>query len=212
MQRLEVSCAVRRIYMSLGAKRLNPIRHLLALVGAHHILHVSRVRVNENFFFTQVNFANVFQHQNFKMSHQQRSLYVKNCVKFCMRLECNPKYNAAKNTRARVVGRNVYSSVRFFRICERFQIQKTQMWAPVHAVKEPILNLGTSRPGSFTLVKNQGTCGIHGWMSSRTGLDGLVKRKISYHCWESNYRPSVQPIIQAFCRLCHTGYKDFGNS
>ena len=52
MQRLEVSCAVRRIYMSLGAKRLNPIRHLLALVGAHHILHVSRVRVNENFFFT----------------------------------------------------------------------------------------------------------------------------------------------------------------
>ena len=24
---------------------LNPIRHLLALVGAHHILHVSRVRV-----------------------------------------------------------------------------------------------------------------------------------------------------------------------
>ena len=25
---------------------LNPIRHLLALVGAHHILHVSRVRVN----------------------------------------------------------------------------------------------------------------------------------------------------------------------
>jgi hypothetical protein len=25
---------------------LNLIRHLLALVGAHHILHVSRVRVN----------------------------------------------------------------------------------------------------------------------------------------------------------------------
>ena len=25
---------------------LNPIRHLLALVGAHHIAHVSRVRVN----------------------------------------------------------------------------------------------------------------------------------------------------------------------
>ena len=24
---------------------LNPIRHLLALVGAHHIVHVSRVRV-----------------------------------------------------------------------------------------------------------------------------------------------------------------------
>ena len=26
--------------------KLNPICHLLALVGAHHILHVSRVRVN----------------------------------------------------------------------------------------------------------------------------------------------------------------------
>ena len=28
---------------------LNPICHLLALLGAHHILHVSRVRVNESF-------------------------------------------------------------------------------------------------------------------------------------------------------------------
>jgi hypothetical protein len=26
---------------------LNPIRHLLALVGARHIVHVSRVRVNQ---------------------------------------------------------------------------------------------------------------------------------------------------------------------
>jgi len=25
---------------------LNPIYHLLALLGAHHILHVSRIRVN----------------------------------------------------------------------------------------------------------------------------------------------------------------------
>jgi len=25
---------------------LNPIRHFLALLGAHHILHVSRIRVN----------------------------------------------------------------------------------------------------------------------------------------------------------------------
>ena len=30
----------------LNAK-LNPICHLLALIGAHHILHVSRIRVNE---------------------------------------------------------------------------------------------------------------------------------------------------------------------
>ena len=45
MQRLEVSGAVRPIYGSLGFKRLNPICHLLILLGAHHILHVSRIRV-----------------------------------------------------------------------------------------------------------------------------------------------------------------------
>jgi hypothetical protein len=28
---------------------LNPICRFLALLGAHHILHVSRIRVNENF-------------------------------------------------------------------------------------------------------------------------------------------------------------------
>ena len=27
-------------------RQLNPICHLLALLGAHHILHVSRIRVN----------------------------------------------------------------------------------------------------------------------------------------------------------------------
>jgi hypothetical protein len=27
--------------------QLNPICHLLALLGAHHILHVSRIRVND---------------------------------------------------------------------------------------------------------------------------------------------------------------------
>jgi len=31
--------------------QLNPIRHLLALLGAHHILHVSRIRVNYNTIF-----------------------------------------------------------------------------------------------------------------------------------------------------------------
>ena len=72
MQRLKVSGAVRPIYGSLGVKRLIsdvlltvhlfiilvinqlnhlnaeliPICHLLALLGAHHILHLSRVRVN----------------------------------------------------------------------------------------------------------------------------------------------------------------------
>jgi len=28
--------------------KLNPICHLLALLGAHHMLHVSRIRVNPN--------------------------------------------------------------------------------------------------------------------------------------------------------------------
>ena len=28
---------------------LNPVRHLLALVGARHIVHVSRIRVNKRF-------------------------------------------------------------------------------------------------------------------------------------------------------------------
>ena len=50
MQRLEVSSVVRLIYKSLGVKglnaELNPICHLLAFIGAHHILHISRVRVN----------------------------------------------------------------------------------------------------------------------------------------------------------------------
>ena len=29
---------------------LNPICHLLALLGAHHIFHVSRMRVNSTFY------------------------------------------------------------------------------------------------------------------------------------------------------------------
>ena len=34
--------------------KLNPICHFLALLGAHHILHVSRVRVNAPLHFTPV--------------------------------------------------------------------------------------------------------------------------------------------------------------
>ena len=45
MQRLEVIGAVRPIYGSLGVKGLNPFCHMLALLGAHHILHVSGIRV-----------------------------------------------------------------------------------------------------------------------------------------------------------------------
>jgi hypothetical protein len=35
-----------RHYINPLNTELNPICHLLALLGAHHILHVSRVRVN----------------------------------------------------------------------------------------------------------------------------------------------------------------------
>jgi hypothetical protein len=35
------------IFNPLNAE-LNPICHFLALLGAHHILHVSRIRVNIN--------------------------------------------------------------------------------------------------------------------------------------------------------------------
>jgi len=33
--------------INLSNAELNPIRHLLALFGAHHILHVSRIRVKK---------------------------------------------------------------------------------------------------------------------------------------------------------------------
>jgi len=33
---------------------LNPIRYLLALLGAHHFLHVSRIRVNGLVFITEM--------------------------------------------------------------------------------------------------------------------------------------------------------------
>jgi len=36
------------MFNSLNAK-LNPICHWLALLGAHHILHVSRIRVKKDF-------------------------------------------------------------------------------------------------------------------------------------------------------------------
>jgi len=51
------SCTLRQVLMTtmkddsnvnpLNAE-LNPICHLLALLGAHHIFHVSRIRVNEH--------------------------------------------------------------------------------------------------------------------------------------------------------------------
>ena len=37
---------LRTIYINPLNAQLNPICHLLALLGTHHILHVSRIRVN----------------------------------------------------------------------------------------------------------------------------------------------------------------------
>ena len=37
---------LRKKKLTLLNTELNPICHLLALLGAHHILHVSRIRVN----------------------------------------------------------------------------------------------------------------------------------------------------------------------
>ena len=44
---------VNSIFNPLKAE-LNPVCHLLALVGAHHILHVSRVRVKFSCLFLNV--------------------------------------------------------------------------------------------------------------------------------------------------------------
>jgi len=49
MQHLEGSGTpvlyIERTLLNLLNAELNPICHLLALLGAHHILHVSRIRV-----------------------------------------------------------------------------------------------------------------------------------------------------------------------
>ena len=43
---------------------LNPICHVLALLGAHHILHVSRIRVNklsQRFFFNSLPWFSMYR-------------------------------------------------------------------------------------------------------------------------------------------------------
>jgi len=44
--KFDISCAVNETLDHLSTQ-LNPICRLLALLGAHHILHVSRIRVKE---------------------------------------------------------------------------------------------------------------------------------------------------------------------
>ena len=67
-----------KIYINPLKAELNPICHLLALLGAHHILHVSRVRVKINIkiaptcsgSYFNVNFNNVnFNNANFNNAH-----------------------------------------------------------------------------------------------------------------------------------------------
>jgi hypothetical protein len=41
-----ISVEVKRVLLNHLNTELNPICHVLALLGAHHILHVSRIRVN----------------------------------------------------------------------------------------------------------------------------------------------------------------------
>jgi hypothetical protein len=57
-----VNVFVNSLFKPLNAE-LNPICHLLALLGAHHILHISRIRVNQTasphskqYFFFQFSF------------------------------------------------------------------------------------------------------------------------------------------------------------
>ena len=42
----EGRAGIRKLYINPLNSELNPICHLLALLGAHHNLHVSRIRVN----------------------------------------------------------------------------------------------------------------------------------------------------------------------
>jgi hypothetical protein len=47
------SCCHAGLHLPLGFNPLNadlnPIRHLLALLGAHHILHITRIRGNSKY-------------------------------------------------------------------------------------------------------------------------------------------------------------------
>ena len=43
---MEVECGSLQVQFNTLNSELNPPRHLLELVGARHIVHVSRIRVN----------------------------------------------------------------------------------------------------------------------------------------------------------------------
>ena len=87
---------------------LNPICHLLALVGAHHILHVSRVRVNtySSLLFiktgkklTHKGFLYVFDAFFVTQSHLIQARSYKNNVFWC---ECTEFANVAEQPAASI--------------------------------------------------------------------------------------------------------------
>ena len=45
---------IKNVCLNLLNAELNPIRHLLSLVGARHIVYVSRVRVNYAFIMKRI--------------------------------------------------------------------------------------------------------------------------------------------------------------
>jgi len=56
---------------------LNPICHLLALLGAHHIFHVSGLRVKHIFCLVQQSQARIRSHATVTASkHAQSDLYI----------------------------------------------------------------------------------------------------------------------------------------
>jgi len=63
----------------LNAK-LNPICHLLALLGAHHILHVSRIRVNYNWVILGDIFRPLNGHPQANLEQCCKGQYLNNIV------------------------------------------------------------------------------------------------------------------------------------
>jgi len=66
-----------KLLCSLGINplntELNPICHLLALLGVHHILHVGRIRVNvksRHIFSTHLRVLEIFQFENYESFHE----------------------------------------------------------------------------------------------------------------------------------------------
>jgi len=63
--------SLKNIFNPLNTQ-LNPICHLLALLGAHHILHISRIRVKEQF-ETKVSWTKVvmMKHKKYNCKEQR---------------------------------------------------------------------------------------------------------------------------------------------